>query len=259
MTRISSTNIGLIGFFERIIRSYPLLYIIFRSIVRFSNIFEKDFDGLKKINFKKKINIIDVGASDGISIKYFQNNLNINKIICFEPYKKYIKILKKNKDLIIKSYAIGDKNISKKIYFPRYHFLGLKFDLITYAHYDIKLLKHFIKDFKFRKNLKICSSRLKIKKVDRIKYKIDLIKIDTNGFELNVIKGLMNVIKRDKPALIVEINKDHKKISSLLKKLNYTHFYYSITAEKFSKKIDKNCTNKYFLQIRNKHKFYDYL
>ena len=79
------------------------------------------------------------------------------------------------------------------------------------------------------------------------------------GLELNVIKGLMNVIKKDKPALIVEINKDHKKISSLLKKLNYTHFYYSIASEKFSKKIDENCTNKYFLQIRNKHKFYDYL
>ena len=77
---------------------------------------------------------------------------------------------------------------------------------------------------------------------------IDLIKIDTNGFELNVIRGLINIIKKDKPTLIVEINKDHRKISSLLRKLKYTDYYYSIKKRKFSRRMDINCTNKYFLQ-----------
>ena len=52
MTRKSSTNVGLIGIFEKIIRSHPLLYIFYRSIIRFTNIFEKDFDGLKKTRVK---------------------------------------------------------------------------------------------------------------------------------------------------------------------------------------------------------------
>jgi FkbM family methyltransferase len=246
--RKSSTNIGILGFIEKLIRKHPLIYIIFRTLIRYTSIFEKDFDGLKIIKFDKKINIIDVGASDGISVKYFLNNLNVNKIICFEPHKQYTRILKKNKNLIVKSYAIGDKIGSRKIFFPRYTLLNFKYDLITYAHYEIKLLKHFLKDFKFRKNLTIQSSNLKIKKINKLNYKIDLIKIDTNGFELNVIRGLINIIKKDKPTLIVEINKDHRKISSLLRKLKYTDYYYSIKKRKFSRRMDINCTNKYFLQ-----------
>lgn len=254
--RVSKTNIGFLGFLENIIRIHPLVYFILRSLIRFTNIFERDFDGLKKINFKNNINIIDVGASDGLAVKFFKNNLNVNKIICFEPYESYVKILKKNKELIIFPYAIGNKNISKKIYFPRYNIFGKFFDLITYAHYDYKLLQHFIKDFSYKNNLKIVSSILKIKKIKKIKYKIDLIKIDTNGYELNVIRGLLKLIQKDKPVLIIEINKDAKLISTILKKYNYEGFYYSIKKNSFTKKKDKNSTNKYFLQENYKNNFF---
>lgn len=247
--RVSSTNIGILGYLEKLIRSHPLIYIFFRSLIRFSNIFEKDFDGCKNIIFKKKINIIDIGASDGISIKYFFNNLPVNKIICFEPHKEYVNILKNIKEkIIIKPYAIGNKNIYKRIFYPRYKFFNKFFDIITYAHYDKSLLKHFIKDFKFRKNLKIVEKKIKIKKIKKIYCKIDLIKIDTNGFELNIIKGLINIIKNSKPALIIEINKDSKKISKVLNKLNYKGFYYSVNKKSFQYKKTFNATNKYFLQ-----------
>jgi FkbM family methyltransferase len=247
--RVSSTNIGIVGYLERLIRSHPLIYIFFRSLIRFSNIFEKDFDGCKNIFFKKKINIIDVGASDGISIKYFFNNLPVNKIICFEPYEEYINILKKiKKKIIIKPFAIGNKSTEKKIFFPRYKFFNKFFDIITYAHYDKELLKHFIKDFKYRTNLVIAEKKIKIQRIKKINYKIDLIKIDTNGFELNIIKGLLSTIKKSKPALIVEINKDSKKISKILNKLNYRAWYYSIKEKKFQNKKTINATNKFFLQ-----------
>ena len=80
-----SATVGILSFFEKIIRSHPLIYIFIRSVVRFTNIFEKDFDGIKLLKFKKKINIIDVGASDGVAVKYFNNNyifiINIFSII----------------------------------------------------------------------------------------------------------------------------------------------------------------------------------
>jgi hypothetical protein len=109
-------------------------------------------------------------------------------------------------------------------------------------------LEHFIKDFKFRQNLKIVEKNIKIRKVNKIDYKIDLIKIDTNGFELNIIKGLLNIIKINKPALIIEINKDNKEISKILKKLNYKGYYYSIKKKELQNKKTVNSTNKYFLQ-----------
>ena len=50
-----SATVGILSFFEKIIRSHPLIYVFIRSIVRFTNIFEKDFDGLKLLKFKKKL------------------------------------------------------------------------------------------------------------------------------------------------------------------------------------------------------------
>ena len=75
--RANISNTGVIfSFFEKIIRSHPLSYFLVRNFIRFTNIFEKDFDGLKKIRFRSRVNIIDVGASDGIAIKFFLKNLN---------------------------------------------------------------------------------------------------------------------------------------------------------------------------------------
>ncbi len=249
--RSSETHEGIFSVLEKIVRAHPAVYIIFRKLIKFTNIFEKDFDGLKLLNInKKKINIIDVGASDGIASKFFNNNLKVGKIYCYEPNEYFLKILKrvKQRNVIIKPYAIGNRNIQKKIYFPRYNFFNKDYDIISYAHYDQKLMDHFLLDFKFRSNLSIASSVLNIKKIGLFKKKIDLIKIDTNGFELSIIKGLIKTIKKDKPVLLVEMNKDEKRIGNILKKFNYEGFFYLIGQKKFTKKKKSNALNKYFLQ-----------
>ena len=67
----SKTNTGILSFFEKVVRSHPLIYYIVRSLIRYTQIFEEDANGVSFLNFKKKINIIDVGASDGIALKFF--------------------------------------------------------------------------------------------------------------------------------------------------------------------------------------------
>ena len=52
-----------------------------------------------------------------------------------------------------------------------------------------------------------------------MKHKISLVKIDVNGHEYSVVQGLRNIIKKDKPAMIIEIDKNIKKIEILLKNL----------------------------------------
>ena len=81
--------------------------------------------------------------------------------------------------------------------------------------------------------------------------KIHLIKIDTNGHELSIIKGLMKFIKKDKPALIVEENYDTSKIMRLLKKYSYKGYYYSINKKNFTLKRDSNALNIYYLQKKH--------
>ena len=82
----SKTNSGILFFLEKIIRSHPLLYYIARNLIRYTNIFEEDANGVNFLNLDKGVNIIDVGASDGIATKFFNRKLTVNKTICFEPY-----------------------------------------------------------------------------------------------------------------------------------------------------------------------------
>ena len=91
--KTSKTNSGFLYFLEKIVRSHPLLYFVVRYFIRYTNIFEEDANGVAFLNLNKKVNIIDVGASDGISSKFFNKKLKINKIICFEPNKNCIKFL----------------------------------------------------------------------------------------------------------------------------------------------------------------------
>ena len=93
--------------------------------------------------------------------------------------------------------------------------------------------------------LLIPKTRITAKKIET---KIDLIKIDVNGHELSVVKGLSKIIKRDRPALIIETGDDIKIIGRYLKKYGFEKYLFLNKYNKFIK-IKKNYPlNTYFLQ-----------
>ena len=118
----SKTQIGLLGFIEKYIRKFVIIYYFIRNIAIKFNIFEEDFKILKEIFNNKKINIIDIGASDGISANFFKN-LNVKNIYCYEPHALFIKKLKKLKKniQILRVYNYGLSTINKKtiVYVPK--------------------------------------------------------------------------------------------------------------------------------------------
>ena len=246
----SSTNSGIFSFFESMVRSHPLLYYYARQLVKYTNIFEEDAIGTKFLKFKTNLNIIDVGASDGMASKFFLSNLNVSKIICFEPDKNYVKILKNlNKKVIVKPYAIGEKTKQTTVYYPEYSLFGRRYRLITYCYYNKDILKKQLElDFKFRTKLKIIKQKIKIQKIKKINFKIDLIKIDVNGYEFSVIKGIREIIKRDRPALLIETGSETNKIKKFLKTYSYGHYIYSNKTKKFYKAKKNYSLDTYFLQ-----------
>ena len=161
--KISKTaSSGLFKFLEKIIRSHPLVYFIFRYFIRYTNIFEDDAHGVSYLNLEKQINIIDVGASDGIASKFFIKKLNVANIFCFEPNKPYVKILKKlkYKNMRVYDYGIGEKNKKYNVFYPSYQFFKKNFDLVTYTFYNKKdLQKQIDIDFKFKKKYKNCTEK----------------------------------------------------------------------------------------------------
>ncbi len=251
LNKESKTQNGLLYSIEKIIRYHPLLYLIARSLIRFTNIFEIDFEGIKLVNLKKNMTILDIGASDGIASKFFLNNLSVKRIYCFEPDKTFVKILRnlKLKKLIIRPYGIGIKNFKSNIFMPQYKFFKKKYDLTTYSFFNKYYLNKQINiDFKFKKNISIIKKMINIKKINKMNSNIDLIKIDTNGYEYNVVKGLKKLINRSKPIIILETNQDILKIKKFLKKKSYNDYYYDFKEKKLKRVNRKYPLNTFFLQ-----------
>ena len=59
-----------------------------------------------------------------------------------------------------------------------------------------------------------------------IKDKISFIKIDIEGNEYEFLLGAKNLIKKNKPILLIEIHNNFNKVLKLLYKLNYKEKFY---------------------------------
>jgi len=110
-----------------------------------------------------------------------------------------------------------------KIFYPYINFLGKKIYLLTYSFPIKKELEQQIKSDFFIKPF-IEQSEIKVKKYRLAKDKIDLIKIDTNGSEVGIVKTLLPLVRRDKPIFIIE-NNNIGKIYKILKKYKYKKYY----------------------------------
>jgi len=221
-----NTQTGFLKIIENLVLIHPIFYLICRKFAQHFSIYESEMNNLKKY-INKKINIIDIGASDGISSKYFIKNFNIDKIYCFEPNKIYyrnLENLKKKylKKIILHKFGISTKKKKEHVFIPYYNFLNVKFYLSSWAFYDLNLLKKNIKFvFFFYSSVKIIKKYIYLKKFTLINKKINLIKIDTNGYEYEIIKSLKKQIVRDRPFIIVENNHQKYRIIKYLKKYNY--------------------------------------
>ena len=184
----------------------------FINLVRFTLNFFDNFQQKKIVNFfKKKLNkdliIIDVGSHYGETVKLFCKNFKVKKVHCFEASPNNYEILSKN----IKRAGLND--------FCSLNMLALgSSNMESYIKHTKESSSSSINDFNtkskyFKRKLKILNisnthqyyKKIPIKIIvldDYIKEKklqnIDLLKIDTEGFEFHVIQGLKknyNIIK----------------------------------------------------------------
>jgi FkbM family methyltransferase len=250
----------------RIIESYPSINIIILNNINYLKLFlphDKDYLGLKILFADQKMfngSFVDVGANTGSSILSFRSMNFKNVIYSFEPnlllFEKYLKKLKKNQNNV----RIYNKALSDNDGFLIFYTPYIKRECI---HYFSSFSKNYV-NFSMKntfpgKKFEIFKKKIKVNKLDNlnINKKIDLIKIDSEGHDLQVIKGARKTIKKNKPVLLIEYNKElYFKICSELGK-NFRPYYYSISNNNFvkinSNNINKLCRfgHKDLLSIRN--------
>lgn len=188
--------------FQRINNKLFLLVIKSMGFSNYGNHYqtgEKKFIELIKdeLNF-----CLDIGANIGTYSKLLIDDTS-SKVFSFEPLEDAFKELEKlannqiYKDrLKVYNFAFGESNKKKKLYYS-----NTKSQLASFLE-DANKLSFVNKKNNF-------SKIVEIKKLDDFVdvKNVDLIKIDTEGYEMNVLKGSRNFISKKKPKFIqIEFN-----------------------------------------------------
>ena len=160
------------------------------------------------INYLKKLNLkyfIDVGAHKGEFLSYI-SRLNYKKIYCFEPQKKIFKILYKNfknkKNIQIFNLGLAHKN-SKIIFYENK--LTLTSTFSRSKNTTFSKIKNLILN---SNNSYIDKYPINVRTLDKIfinkKIFNIFLKIDVEGFELNVLKGAKKTLSKKVKFILIE-------------------------------------------------------
>ena len=187
-----------------------------------------------KQNSKNIEIFFDIGSHKGSYTDLIINNFSTSKIIMIEPQKniyKYIKKkYKKNRNVTIYNVAISDKNKTQTLYINKHDltssltkidkknkYLNLKAKLFGGSINEMILKKYSVKSYRL----------LEIIKKNKTK-KINLLKIDTEGHELQVLKGIGAYMNQKINHILIEfhnsdiyLNYNASKIHDYLKKNNF--------------------------------------
>ena len=143
-----------------------------------------------KVFFKNQlITFIDIGAADTINKRWKKISKNLN-FIGFEPnYEEYIKI--KNKEygkFNLFNFALGEYNGKKTLNILESEYAS------SFLTPNYNVLREFsnLKRFKIKKKV-----NLKVKTIDSLNLKsADFVKIDTQGYNLKILKGAKKTLKK---------------------------------------------------------------
>ena len=185
-------------------------YLLKKRLIRsIKNNYEKELKIIDRYSDTSKV-AIDVGVYRGV-YTYKLSSL-FQKVICFEPNPLIFEYLKKNlpkilKNIEIYNYALSDKTGNAILKIPN------RRNSIFNKNYEelYKLGAATIHDKNIIENYD--SFSVETKKLDELIQlnNIGFIKIDVEGHESEVIKGSTELIKKNKPTLLVEIEERHSK------------------------------------------------
>ena len=143
-------------------------------------------------------NFLDIGANSGYFSFYFANKFNNLKVKAFEPnidaFEKFKKTLIKNSFNDVEIFNYGLSDIEKKV------------KMITwYKHGHAKTNLVILEDHFDTNNSKIYETELKVgDEVLNFKNEKLCIKIDVEGHELSVLKGLAKNLRENKCVILIE-------------------------------------------------------
>ena len=174
----------------------------------------------------------DIGANKGVYTYKFEQLTNSKNIYAFEPIPENYTFLKKMfTKCNIYSFALSDKTINSKFKIP----ITKKKILHTRGKLNFKIIEDNEINYKSI-NVKCITLDLFVKK-ENIN-RIDFLKIDVEGHELNVLKGAIKSIGKFHPIILIEVEQrvhsfKIKKIFDFIIDQGYSIKFYDLKKFKF--------------------------
>ncbi len=177
---------------------------------------------IQKIAEIKPHFFLDIGSNSGIYSLTVGDQFSKIKVLAFEPikktrsiFKKNVSLNKKNKNVKLYPFGLSDKskNLLVKAQIKNGYIQKGGFGVAN-NNEDTTSLHTEYAPFKRGDDLL------------KIKNKIVFVKIDVEGHEINVLEGMLKILKRNKVFLQIEIfDRNFKKTNLLLKKNNFRKIY----------------------------------
>lgn len=204
-------------------------------------IYEKYTDLLFKKFIKPGNTVIDAGANIGyythLASKLVGNN---GHIYSYEPVPKALEILKHNapSNVTILNKALSDKSGT--------------FDFFIQEGIVTSSLKPDASGTKIEVEVSTLDEEFKNQKSE-----VHFIKIDVEGFELNVLKGAISIINKNRPFIYFELldiyanefGTDYDSFSTFFKKINYALFWVAWSSNELLLSPDKEKVGSYLFAI----------
>jgi FkbM family methyltransferase len=167
--------------------------------------------------------VIEVGGHIGYISLYFARCASKGTVHVFEPGANNLRYLEKNiqgtKNIHLHKVAAGDVQGNQFFYM----------DPITGQNNTL------LKDYNvFKKNRSNSGDKkavleettVEVVRLDDFAKKHSIVpnfvKIDTEGFELNVLKGMTDILKTIKPIIMIEVTENHSEVTNLLLSSGYS-------------------------------------
>lgn len=199
-----------------------------RSYLKYSSdSFDSDFNALKLFKFDREV-LLDIGGNNGFAIDAMLGFCPNCEIHSFEPNPslagKNQRRFKSLNNVSVYNLGLGDQFGDFILYSPVYN--GYEFSgLASLSREEASSwLNESLLYFYSRERLTLKEYTCTIKKLDDFNFKPSFIKIDVQGYELNVLKGGKNTISEFKPVILIENSSQDEPILNYLSKFGYRQY-----------------------------------
>lgn len=193
----------------------------------FNSAVEDDFNAIDLFPDTQDALFLDIGANHGAAIDVLLKKSKNCRICSFEPNPRVFRRLrarfKSNKRVRLFNFGLGEREGTFELFVPVYR--GFEFDGLgsLSSNFDDSWLSETV--FFYNKEfLQLCEMNCEIKRLDDLNLEPFFMKVDVEGFELEVFQGGEATIKKARPIILMESGKKDDAIIGFLAQFGY-HLY----------------------------------